>query len=165
MRCLDDTESFRVGVALHEALRNAIEHGNLELSSELRDLDGSGETEGRNPFYDLADQRRKQDPFRSRRVHLTVHETSAQGTYTVRDEGPGFDPAALPDPTDAENLTKLSGRGIMLIRTFMDEVIFNRQGNEITMIHRYQRPNEDGDDAQHRSEECTNATLATGAQR
>jgi CheY-like chemotaxis protein len=163
MRCLDDTESFRLGVALHEALRNAVEHGNLELSSELRDLDSSDETGGRQPFYKLADQRRKQDPFRTRRVHVNVHESSAQGTYTIRDEGLGFDPSALPDPTDPENLLKRSGRGIMLIRTFMDDVVFNETGNEITMTHRYQRAmaseNDDGDE-----KERADAALARSAQ-
>jgi serine/threonine-protein kinase RsbW len=40
----------------------------------------------------------------------------------VRDEGRGFNPAAVPDPTDPQNLLKTSGRGILFIRTFMDEV-------------------------------------------
>jgi anti-sigma regulatory factor (Ser/Thr protein kinase) len=42
----------------------------------------------------------------------------------------------LPDPTDPANLGKSSGRGLFLIRTFMDEVSFNETGNEITMIKR-----------------------------
>jgi serine/threonine-protein kinase RsbW len=40
----------------------------------------------------------------------------------VRDQGEGFDPARVPDPTNAENLLKTSGRGIFLMRTFMDEI-------------------------------------------
>ena len=40
----------------------------------------------------------------------------------VRDQGDGFDPAEVPDPTNAENLLKTSGRGIFLMRTFMDEI-------------------------------------------
>ena len=51
-----------------------------------------------------------------------------------------FDPAALPDPTDPENLTRVSGRGVMLIRTFMDEVKFNEVGNEITMRKHRAKP-------------------------
>jgi anti-sigma regulatory factor (Ser/Thr protein kinase) len=54
----------------------------------------------------------------------------------MRDEGPGFDPKELPDPTDPENLLKLSGRGILLMRTFMDDVKFNDRGNEVTMVKR-----------------------------
>jgi len=57
-------------------------------------------------------------------------------TFIVRDEGPGFDPSALPDPTDPENLLKPCGRGVMLIRTFMDQVNFSAKGNEITMVKR-----------------------------
>ena len=56
----------------------------------------------------------------------------------IRDEGPGFDVAKAleDDPTDPENLTRPSGRGLFLIRNFMSEVQFNAAGNEITMIHR-----------------------------
>jgi hypothetical protein len=42
----------------------------------------------------------------------------------------------LPDPLDPENLEKASGRGLLLIRTFMDEVAFNPQGNQITLCKR-----------------------------
>jgi anti-sigma regulatory factor (Ser/Thr protein kinase) len=55
----------------------------------------------------------------------------------VRDEGSGFDSEPLPDPTDPSNLTKLSGRGLYLITTFMDEVEHNDVGNEITMTKRF----------------------------
>ena len=54
----------------------------------------------------------------------------------VEDQGPGFDPGCLPDPTDLSNLEKPSGRGLMLIRTFMDEVDFNPRGNRIRMVKR-----------------------------
>ena len=60
-----------------------------------------------------------------------------EAVFVVRDEGPGFDPNSLPDPTDPENLLKPSGRGIMLIRTFMDAVSFNEKGNEVTMVKRH----------------------------
>ena len=45
---------------------------------------------------------------------------------TVRDRGEGFDPSAVPDPTDPQNLLKASGRGILFMRTFMDEVTWER---------------------------------------
>jgi anti-sigma regulatory factor (Ser/Thr protein kinase) len=56
--------------------------------------------------------------------------------FVIRDEGPGFDVATVPDPTDPENFTKPSGRGLLLIRTFMDEVKHNAAGNEITLVRR-----------------------------
>ena len=54
----------------------------------------------------------------------------------TRDDGPGFDPHSLPDPFSEESLTSPSGRGLTLIRSFMDEVRFNDQGNEITLFKR-----------------------------
>jgi anti-sigma regulatory factor (Ser/Thr protein kinase) len=56
--------------------------------------------------------------------------------YIIRDEGPGFDPSLLPDPTDQANLKMISGRGLLLIRTFMDEVHHDPTGTQITMIKR-----------------------------
>ena len=54
----------------------------------------------------------------------------------ITDEGTGFDPDAVPDPTLPENLAKSDGRGVFLIRRLMDEVRFNAKGNSICMILR-----------------------------
>jgi CheY-like chemotaxis protein len=129
MRLCDENGLIRVAVALREALVNAIQHGNLEISSGLRERDDS-------EFYRLVEERRQQEPYQDRRVHVFAKESHREAVYVVRDEGPGFDPATLPDPTDPTNLEKVSGRGLLLIRTFMDEVHHNKAGNEITMIKR-----------------------------
>ncbi len=118
-----------LGVALHEALTNAILHGNLELSSTLRETD-------EKEYYRLSVERRNQEPYRDRRVCVTARFTRAELTFIVRDDGQGFDPNTLPDPTDPSNLGKVSGRGLLLIQTFMDSVKHNPEGNEITMIKR-----------------------------
>ena len=62
--------------------------------------------------------------------------TESEASFAVRDEGHGFDPSILPDPTDPENLNGIGGRGVMLIQTFMDDVRYNESGTEITMIKR-----------------------------
>jgi CheY-like chemotaxis protein len=125
----DEADLIRVGTALHETFVNAVEHGNLELDSDLRnDPEGA--------YHKLGDERRQQPPYCDRRVYVTVNLTHEVVKVTVRDEGPGFDPRALPDPTDPENIGKISGRGLLLIRTFMDDVKFNNSGNEITLIKR-----------------------------
>ncbi len=67
--------------------------------------------------------------------------TRDSATFVIRDEGNGFDPATLPDPTDPANLGKVSGRGLLLIQTFMDRVEHNAKGNQITMI-KYRTPPE-----------------------
>ena len=52
----------------------------------------------------------------------------------ISDEGEGFDPKDVADPTAPENMDRPFGRGVMLIRAYMDEVFYNTKGNEITMI-------------------------------
>ena len=123
----DQTGRMRVGIALEEAVLNAIYHGNLELDSALREADGS-------EFDELAEKRRRDQPYCGRRVHIHAKVTHGQAVYVIRDEGPGFVPSSLPDPTDPERLDKVSGRGLLLIHAFMDEVSFNDKGNEITLI-------------------------------
>jgi len=70
--------------------------------------------------------------------HVTVQvEADPQGTtITVADEGDGFDPGGLPDPTTDENLEKPCGRGLMLMRAFMDEVSYNDRGNQVRLMKR-----------------------------
>jgi CheY-like chemotaxis protein/anti-sigma regulatory factor (Ser/Thr protein kinase) len=129
MRLCEPSGLVLVGVALHEALTNAILHGNLGLTSELR------ETEERE-YYRLATERRTQKPWCDRRVFVSAALTPHEAIFTIRDEGEGFDPDLLPDPTDPVNLERVSGRGLLLIQTFMDRVEHNERGNEITMAKR-----------------------------
>lgn len=124
----DQVGLLQISTALGEAITNAIDHGNLELDSALRD--------GTKRYRDLGKQRSKEEPYCNRRVHVTARLTPELATYVIEDEGPGFDPALLPDPTHSANLLKSNGRGIMLIRTFMHEVHFNQRGNCLTMSRR-----------------------------
>jgi CheY-like chemotaxis protein len=125
----DEIGVLQVSTALTEALANAVEHGSLELDSTLRE-------ESSEAYYNLGRERAQIAPYRDRRIFVTVKLTPTEATYIIRDEGPGFDPASLPDPTDPENALKTSGRGIMLIRMFMDDVRFSEKANEITMVKR-----------------------------
>ncbi|MCC9605871.1 response regulator [Blastopirellula sp. JC732] len=129
-RHLDDSQLLRVGIALDEAIRNAMHHGNLELSSSLKESGG-------DRYFEEAARRRSIAPYHERRVFFTARELGNESHYIVRDEGPGFDVSKVHyDPEDIEQLTRPSGRGLFLIRTFMDDVRFNEHGNEITMIFR-----------------------------
>jgi len=108
---LDDDALHWVGVAVREAVINAIKHGNGE------------------------DERK--------RVHVEFTmlngDTPPGIAIRVRDEGPGFDPENIPDPLAPENVLKSSGRGIFLIRNFMDELQLRRApegGMEMFMIKR-----------------------------
>lgn len=132
---LDETEQFRLSIALHEALTNAIFHGNLELSSALRRDD-----EGSDAFHRLAEDRCVRAPWSGRRVTVLTRLSRDEAQVTVRDEGPGYDVALLPDPRDPARVETVGGRGLFLIRLFMDEVRHNERGNEITLIRRRQPP-------------------------
>lgn len=128
----DDGERLQIAMALDEALVNAIVHGNLEVSSELR------QTEDGKPYTDLIEKRKTESPYKDRRVKVHLHASCQLVKFVICDEGNGFDTAALRDPTDPENLERAGGRGLLLINAFMDEVIHNECGNEITMLKRKQ---------------------------
>ena len=84
-----------------------------------------------------------------KRVTVAFEVTPEILTVAVRDEGKGLDPASIPDPLAPENLLKQSGRGIFLIRAFMDEVRFRSMdpGTEITLIKRVRGDGPDGKEA------------------
>jgi anti-sigma regulatory factor (Ser/Thr protein kinase) len=131
----DETTADRVAVALTEALVNGIQHGNLELDSRLRQEDEA--------TYDrMAEFRRRRPPYRDRRLHVRSRLSRRGAVYVIRDEGPGFDPSTLPDPTDPVNLERSTGRGLLLIRAYMDEIDFNGAGNQITLLKRRTTPPE-----------------------
>lgn len=123
----NEADRLRVGLALEEALLNAYYHGNLEVDSQLREGDGKA-------YYDLAKQRALEAPYWDRRIHVTAEFDDDHARFTIRDEGPGFDVNKLPDPTDPANLDRAWGRGVLLMRTFMDKVFYNETGNQVTLI-------------------------------
>jgi CheY-like chemotaxis protein/anti-sigma regulatory factor (Ser/Thr protein kinase) len=125
----DETGLIQTTMALREAILNAMEHGNLQLNSRLREDD-------ERSYHEMARERRRQHPYCDRRVHVHACETRTEAVYVIRDEGPGFDTSNLPDPTDPANLEKRSGRGLLLMRAFMSEVRHNETGNEVTLIRR-----------------------------
>ncbi len=127
----DDTGRTRVGVALQEALANALYHGNLEVSSDLRQED-------ERLFHAQAEARRHEPAYAARGIHVTAEFDRSAATIRIRDEGPGFNTASLDAPFDPESLMRVGGRGMLLIRSFMDEVRHNDAGNEITMVKRRQ---------------------------
>ena len=100
-RSADGTESD-IDLALHEALANAVIHGNGENSC--------------------------------RRVYVTCRcYLDGEVSITVRDQGKGFDPSALLDPTSQEYLQLTHGRGIYLMKVLMDEILFEERGVVVTM--------------------------------
>ena len=121
-----ESDRLQIGMAMDEALMNAMHHGNLEVDSSLRDEDY-------DQYYQAVRDRNCQRPFCDRRVRFEAEFSDQHICVQISDEGPGFDPQSIPDPRLAENVTKVSGRGLFLIKSFMDQVAHNQCGNQITM--------------------------------
>ena len=134
-KLVDQNNHMRMGIALEETLLNGLYHGNLEVSSALR-------YNGDDAYHQLARARAKAPPYCDRRLRIHASLSRTQAVYVITDEGPGFDPSSLPDPTDPSNLGNSSGRGLLLVRTFMDVVSFNGKGNQITLVKRRCEPGE-----------------------
>jgi serine/threonine-protein kinase RsbW len=66
-------------------------------------------------------------------VDVEISFEKNQIRVTVTDEGPGFNPSSIPDPTKPENIEELSGRGVFLMTKLADSISFNEKGNSVTM--------------------------------
>src|SRR5438552_14965494 len=107
---LDDDAMHWVGVAIRESVINAIKHGNKSDAAK-------------HVFVEFE----------------TATDAVPELAIRVRDQGEGFDPENVANPLDPENLLKSSGRGIFLIRNFMEDVRLQRApegGMEIRMVKR-----------------------------
>ena len=84
-----------------------------------------------------------------KKVAMEFEQTGKDLVITIRDQGPGLDISKIPDPLAPENLMKTSGRGIFLIRSFMDEVEFHpsQTGTEVKLIKHVHGPAADGKEA------------------
>ncbi|MBN1533204.1 MAG: response regulator [Spirochaetes bacterium] len=123
----NNTTAENVSLALQEAISNAIFHGNLEISSNLK------EERGMKGFIEEAESRRQDDCYAHRIVKISYTLRKEYVEYIIEDEGRGFDHNSLPDPRDPENFFKNSGRGLLIIKIHMDEVAWNESGNVIRM--------------------------------
>jgi anti-sigma regulatory factor (Ser/Thr protein kinase) len=117
-----------IQLALHEALANALEHGNLGITFEEK----SAALESPGGVRALVDDRLKDDHLAARLTHVRAQYTDTSVTYVVRDEGAGFD-AGQRSAAPMAAATALHGRGIKLIQHVMDSVAWNHEGTEITM--------------------------------
>jgi anti-sigma regulatory factor (Ser/Thr protein kinase) len=133
MAICERSEETRIGVALTEALLNAYFHGNLEVPKNLRD-------ESPSEYHDLARKRSQQPGFKERRITLNARFSRTDVVLSIRDGGKGFDISQHPLQVDASAMRKPHGRGLFLMRSFMDEVRFNQTGSGVTMTKRAAKP-------------------------
>jgi FixJ family two-component response regulator/anti-sigma regulatory factor (Ser/Thr protein kinase) len=133
----DEHNRSNIALGVMEIITNAIEHGNLGIDGPTkREL----HSENEEAYARYLAERASSEPYRSRKVRVTVSVNERLARITVEDEGQGFDYHNLPDPTDPENLFLASGRGILLARAFIDDVQFLGRGNTCTLVQYRHHP-------------------------
>ena len=120
---------------------NSLEQGYRVADALLEELQATGYSEAVVFAVRLAIEEALNNAIRhgnamdpGKTAELVYEVTDEQVDIRIRDEGPGFDFEDVPDPTLDENLDKPTGRGLMLIRAYMDTVEFNEKGNELHMV-------------------------------
>jgi anti-sigma regulatory factor (Ser/Thr protein kinase) len=124
----DEVERLRACLAFEEALTNACIHGNLELAHSP--------TFHRAELLEAIRARATQPPYCERHIEVHLHVDRTSATFMVRDEGRGFDHARLLQSAVLDNQDESSSRGLALMRTAFDEVLFNATGNQVTLFKR-----------------------------
>jgi len=130
LRCVqleDELDRLRIRLAVEEALLNALYRGNLEISPRLEQSD-------RTAFNQMVEARSAEPSFRDRRLHVSWTVARDGLTVVVKDDGTGFDIAASANREENVDFDTVFGRGLLIMRTFMDEVRYNAAGNEVTLI-------------------------------
>jgi anti-sigma regulatory factor (Ser/Thr protein kinase) len=123
-----ETRSTKLLVALHEALANAVVHGNLELPSDLKDRDDSS-------FAEALAQRAADPVLADRSVDILVDYDGERCRWIVTDQGKGFDVARVLErlQSDEPAVSLASGRGILIMRSFLDEVSYEDGGRRLVL--------------------------------
>lgn len=140
MELLPSIDMVRLGVAVEHALANAMLHGNLELSSDECPSHHDLARDGR--FSEAMQERIQQSPYRERTIRVEAIAATEEIRIIIADEGNGFDTSTVPrkgqlDPkamSEDENAPR--GQGLVLMASFVDELVYNDKGNQVTLVKR-----------------------------
>ncbi|MEO1618180.1 MAG: response regulator [Planctomycetota bacterium] len=134
MELIGGADMNRLGVAIEHALVNAIYRGNLQLGPSVTPAHHA--IIYNDATSDLIERRKGETPYADRRVFVTAVASREEIRITIRDQGNGFDTAKVSEIAPAEVFSAESGKGLVLMKSFADELIFNDAGNEVTMVKR-----------------------------
>ena len=129
--------AYRIVIASELAAARAVEE------ALLREVDACGYDESATFAIKLALEEAINNAIKhgngfdaKKTVEVTFDVDRRRAEITITDQGRGFDPTGVPDPTADENIEKPCGRGIMLMRAYMDEVRYSSTGNQVHMVKR-----------------------------
>jgi len=133
---IDKKTTLTIRLSLYEMLVNAMEHGNLEINYDMK----------KNLLEEVMDYQRylsdraNESPFKDRKVRVSYKFDTRSISFTITDEGKGFDVSKVPNPHATENLERLNGRGIFISRVNMTSVTYNDKGNSVTLYKELSPP-------------------------
>lgn len=122
---ISSEERFNLQMTLMELLTNALEHGNLEISYE----DKTKWMKQGGDILQLIATRAKMPQFANRRIHISYSIGKSTSTFTIKDDGNGFD---WRNRTKEASDTELHGRGINLSKQLVQKLSYNEKGNQVS---------------------------------
>ncbi len=132
MELISGADMNRLGIAIEHALVNAMYRGNLQLGPSVTPPHHAIIYD--EATSDLIERRKSESPYRDRKIYVTAIASKSEIRVVIRDEGNGFDTSKVPLDVPADLFAADSGKGLVLMKSFADELSFNEVGNEVTMI-------------------------------
>ena len=147
--CSGVDEADLLQLAIEEALTNSLEHGCLELDSSIKDESPAGYLN----YEELRNERLGDPVFAGRTIRVTLSVLAGEGILTIEDEGPGFDLALLdsylacPGPDPETGALRGAGKGIYLISSIFDRILYTKGGRKIRLEKRKPKDRIEGKEA------------------
>ncbi|NND99525.1 MAG: response regulator [Pirellulaceae bacterium] len=132
LETLGGTDLVRLGVAIEQAVMNAMYRGNLELTKN--EAPSPRAVSDHPEKYPRVKERLTTAPYKDRLVYVEALATKKAVRIVIRDEGKGFDTSITPDGADSQSMGSGMIRGLVLMTSFVDKVQFNDRGNEVTLV-------------------------------
>lgn len=126
---IPNNEKDLFAAALYEVVMNAIEHGNLSVLYETKK-----KWLKKNIYHKKLEELLKTEKAKNTHVELTLQIDDENITISVKDQGEGFKPKQEAKKINSDGFARENGRGIVMIKSYFDDVKFNKKGNVITLI-------------------------------
>lgn len=126
---IDEANVNLFAAALYEVAINAIEHGNLGISYETKK-----EWIEKNIYHEKLAELLKTETAKNTFVEISLEIENGYITLIVKDEGEGFKPQKAIEKIKQEDFMRNSGRGMMMMKSYFDEIKYNETGNSITLL-------------------------------
>jgi len=126
---MDSKTLFSIRLSIYEMIINAFEHGNLDVDYATK----KHKLESGDDYLEFLTQRSREEQYASRQIIVNYHYIKSEISFTVIDEGKGFDVKSFLEKKEIEDIAALHGRGIFITKVNMDQITYNDIGNQVTL--------------------------------